>query len=142
MLHRLRTLSTVVVASLAIAGIAAASAKCPPCHPDLPGTRSLTVTGAVTNYRFAGPGTLAVSVQTKRCSGLAHWNYAASAQAAAAVSVRGFKRSSFRLGEPEARRGTGRPHRARCARRRRCRQSGTGSLSSPARTAARSRRGR
>ena len=46
MVRRLRTLDTVVVAALATAGIAAAAAgDVRPCHPDLPGTRSLTVTG-------------------------------------------------------------------------------------------------
>jgi hypothetical protein len=90
MVRRLRTLNTVVVAALATAGIAAAAAgDARPCHPDLPGTRSLTVTGAVTSYRFAGGGTLAVSIRTKRCAGVARWNYAASAQAIASVSCRG-----------------------------------------------------
>jgi hypothetical protein len=90
MVRRLRTLNTVVVAALATAGIAAAAAgDARPCHPDLPGTRSLTVTGAVTSYRFAGGGTLAVSVRTGRCAGVARWNYAASAQAIASVSCRG-----------------------------------------------------
>ena len=51
---RFRTLNTVVVAALATAGIAAAAAgDARPCHPDLPGTRSLTMTGEVTGYRFA-----------------------------------------------------------------------------------------
>src|SRR6476619_4594021 len=90
MVRRLRTLNTVVVAALATAGIAAAAAgDTRPCHPDLPGTRSLTVTGAVTSYRFAGGGTLAVSIRTERCAGVARWNYAASAQATASVSCRG-----------------------------------------------------
>ena len=90
MVRRLRTLNTVVVAALATAGIAAAAGgDAWPCHPDLPGTRSLTVTGAVTGYRFAGRGTLVASVQTKRCAGVARWNYAASPQATASVSCRG-----------------------------------------------------
>jgi hypothetical protein len=90
MVRRLRTLSTVVVAALATAGIAVAAAgDTRPCHPDLPGTRSLTVTGAVTSYRFAGRGTLVASIQTKRCAGVARWNYAARAHATASVSCRG-----------------------------------------------------
>ena len=90
MVRRLRTLNTVVVAALATAGIAAAAAgDARPCHPDLPGTRSLAVTGEVTGYRFAGRGTLVASVQTKRCAGVARWNYAASTKATASVSCRG-----------------------------------------------------
>jgi hypothetical protein len=74
MVRRMRTLNTVVVAALATAGIAAAAAgDVWPCHPDLPGTRSLTVTGHVISYRFAGRGTLVASVRTKRCAGVARW---------------------------------------------------------------------
>jgi hypothetical protein len=87
MVRRMRTLNTVVVAALATAGIAAAAAgDVRPCHPDLKGTHSLTVTGQVTGYRFAGRGTIVASVQTKRCAGVARWNYAASAHATATVS--------------------------------------------------------
>ncbi len=94
MVRRMRTLNTVVVAALATAGIAAAAAgDTRPCHPDLPGTRSLTVTGDVTSYRFAGRGTLVASVQTRRCAGVARWNYAVSTQATATVSCRGSKAS-------------------------------------------------
>jgi hypothetical protein len=90
MVRRLRTLSTVAVAALATAGIAVAAAgDTRPCHPDLPGTRALAVTGAVTSYRFAGRGMLVASVLTKRCAGVARWNYAASAHATASVSCRG-----------------------------------------------------
>jgi hypothetical protein len=84
MVRRMRTLSTIVVAALATVGIAAAAGDAQPCHPDLPGTRSLTVTGQVTGYRFAGRGTLAASVQTKRCAGVARWTYAANATASVA----------------------------------------------------------
>ena len=92
MVRRMRTLNTVVVAALATAGIAAAAAgDVWPCHPDLPGTRSLTVTGHVTSYRFAGGGTLVASVKTRRCAGVARWNYAASADATASVACRGAK---------------------------------------------------
>jgi hypothetical protein len=89
MVRGVRTLNTVVVAALATAGVAAAAGDARPCHPDLPGTRSLTVTGDVTSYRFAGRGTLVASVQTKRCAGIARWNYAANANATASVSCRG-----------------------------------------------------
>jgi hypothetical protein len=90
MVRRMRTLSTVVVAALVTAGIAVAAAgDVRPCHPDLPGTRSLTVTGQVTGYRFAGGGTLVTSVRTKRCAGVARWDYAASADSTASVSCRG-----------------------------------------------------
>jgi hypothetical protein len=92
MVRRMRTLSTIVVAVLASAGIAAAAGDTRPCHPDLPGTRSLTVVGDVTSYRFAGQGTLVASVKTKRCAGVARWNYAESAQATASVSCRGASR--------------------------------------------------
>jgi hypothetical protein len=94
MVRGLRTLSTFVVAVLATAGIAAAAGDARPCHPDLPGTRSLTVTGQVNAYRFAGRGTLVASVQTRRCAGVVRWSYAASAQAAASVSCRGKGASS------------------------------------------------
>ena len=94
MVRRMRTLNTVVVAALATAGIAAAAAgDARPCHPDLPGTRALTLTGDVTGYRFAGRDTLVASVQTKRCAGVARWNYAASPQATASVGCRGAKAS-------------------------------------------------
>src|SRR2546430_1738992 len=92
MVRRMRTLNTVAVAALATAGIAAAAAgDARPCHPDLPGTRSLTITGDVTGYRFAGRDTLVASVKTKRCAGVARWNYAASAHATASVACRGAK---------------------------------------------------
>ena len=91
MVRRMRTLSTIVVAALAIAGIAAAAGEVWPCHPDLPGTHSLTVTGHVTGYRFAGPGTLVASVNTRRCAGVARWHYRASVQATASVACRGAK---------------------------------------------------
>jgi hypothetical protein len=93
MVRWMRTLKLVVVATLATAGIAAAAGDARPCHPDLPGTRSLTVTGEVTGYRFAGRGTLVASVQTKRCAGVARWDYAASAHATASVSCRRSSRS-------------------------------------------------
>jgi hypothetical protein len=89
MLHRMRRIIVIAVASLAIAGIAAAAGERPPCHPDLPGTRSLIVAGAVTSYRFAAPGTLVVSVRTGRGAGVARWNYASSPRATAAVSYSG-----------------------------------------------------
>jgi hypothetical protein len=91
MVRRMRTLSTVVVAALGAAGIAAAAGDARPCHPDLPGTHTLAVTGTVTSYRFAGRGTLVASVQTGRCAGVARWNYAASTGATASVSCRGSK---------------------------------------------------
>src|SRR5256885_588256 len=95
MVRRMRTRNTLVVAALATAGIAAAAAGGVwPCHPDLPGTRSLTVTGHVTGYRFAGRDTLVASVKTKRCAGVARWNYAASAHATASVACRGAKGGS------------------------------------------------
>src|SRR6476646_3434511 len=90
MVRRLRTLNIVVLAALATAGIAAAAAgDVWPCHPDLPGPRSLPVTGHVTGYRFAGRGTLVASVRPKRCAGVAGGNYAASADATASVACRG-----------------------------------------------------
>lgn len=89
MVRRLRTLNTVVVAALAMTGMAAAAAgDARPCHPDLPGTRSLTVTGQVTGYRFSGRGTLVASIRTRRCAGVARWNYAATVHATASVSCR------------------------------------------------------
>ena len=94
MVRRMRTLSTIVVAALATAGIATAAGDARPCHPDLPGTHSLTVTGLVNGYRFAGRGTLVVSVRTRRCAGLARWHYAVSPQATASVSCRGSKAGS------------------------------------------------
>jgi hypothetical protein len=88
MVRRLRTLGTVVVAVLATAGIAAATGDARPCHPDLPGTHSLTVTGQVTGYRFA-EGMVVASVRTKRCAGVARWDYAASVSSTASVSCGG-----------------------------------------------------
>jgi hypothetical protein len=87
MVRRLRTLGMVLVAALATAGLAAAAAgDAQPCHPDLPGTRSLAVTGQVTSYRFGGRGTLVASVQTKRCAGVARWAYASNATASVSCS--------------------------------------------------------
>ena len=54
MVRRLRTLSTVVVAVLATAGIAVAAGDARPCHPDLPGTKSLSVRGRVDSYSLRG----------------------------------------------------------------------------------------
>jgi hypothetical protein len=92
MVRRMRTLSTVVVAVLATAGIAAAAGDARPCHPDLPGTRSLTVAGAVTGYRFGERGTVVASVQTGHCAGIARWNYASEPAATASVSCRGSRK--------------------------------------------------
>ena len=89
MVRRMRTLSTVAVTVLATAGIAAAAGDARQCHPDPAGTRSMTVTGEVTGYRFAGRGTVVASVQTKRCSGVARWNYAATAHETGSVSCQG-----------------------------------------------------
>ncbi|HEX3454346.1 MAG TPA: hypothetical protein VHS03_06955 [Gaiellaceae bacterium] len=90
MVRRLRTLNAIVVAALATAGFAAAAAgDVWPCHPDLPGTRSVTVTGQVTGYRFAGRGTVVASVQTRHCAGVARWNYTASTGATASVACLG-----------------------------------------------------
>lgn len=86
MTHRMRRLFMVVLGSLVIAGIASAAGNCPPCHPNIPGTRSLTVTGAVTSYRFGAPGTVAVSVQG---AGVVRWNYKSTTDATASVSGRG-----------------------------------------------------
>jgi hypothetical protein len=92
MVRRMRTLCTVVVAALATVGIAAAAAgDARPCHPDLPGTRSLLVSGQVTGYRFAAEGTVVASVRTKECAGVARWDYAASMQSTASVSCRASK---------------------------------------------------
>jgi hypothetical protein len=92
MVRRLRTLGTVMVAALVTAGLAVAAAgDARPCHPDLPGTRSLSVAGKVTGYRFAAEGTVVASVQTGRCAGLARWDYAAAVNATASVSCRGVR---------------------------------------------------
>lgn len=85
----MRTLSTVAVAALATAGIAAAAGDARQCHPDPAGTRSATLTGVVTAYRFAGRGTIVASVQTERCAGVARWNYTAKAHEIASVSCEG-----------------------------------------------------
>jgi hypothetical protein len=71
---------------LATAGLAAAASDALKCHPDLPGTRSLTVSGNVTGYSFTG-GRVAVHwVRTPDCAGTAAWDYAASAHATASAS--------------------------------------------------------
>ena len=125
MLHRVRTLNSIVLAALATAGIAtAAVGDLKPCHPDLPGTRSLIVTGAVTELQIAAPGTLAVSVRTGQCAGVARWNYAASAHATAAVSCRRSSACSDCRGGQEARRLTGRSHGPRRVRSKGSRQTG------------------
>lgn len=85
----MRTLNTVVVVALATAGIATAAGDARQCHPDPPGTRSLTVTGEVTGYRFAGRGTIVASVNGKQCAGVARWDYAAHAHATASISCQG-----------------------------------------------------
>jgi hypothetical protein len=85
MSHRFRRMSMLAVAALVTVGIATAAAHdSRPCHPDLPGTRTLTVTGAVTSYRFAGPGTLAV-----RGARVVRWNYAAATTTTASVGRAG-----------------------------------------------------
>jgi len=89
MVRRMRTLSTVAVAALATAGLAAAAGDARQCHPDPAGTRSVTLTGEVTGYRFVGRGTIVASVEGKQCAGVARWNYAASVHATASVSCHG-----------------------------------------------------
>src|SRR5437899_3289419 len=90
MTHRIRTLTTIVVVALFLAGIAAGAGGGPrQFYSNLPGTRSLTVTGHVISYRFAGRDTLVASVQTERGTGVVRWNYVASPHAIASVSYRG-----------------------------------------------------
>jgi hypothetical protein len=101
-LRRMRALNTVVVAVLATAGVAAAAGDARPCHPDLPGTRSLTVTGELTGYRFAGRGTVVASVQTKPCAGVARWKYSVRAHAVASVSCQGSSASGSGAVAPPA----------------------------------------
>src|SRR6185436_20339792 len=70
----MRTLGTAVICVLATAGLAAAAGDARKCHPDPPGTRSLTLRGEVTRYAFAPGGDVTVSVRTNRCSDEVHWD--------------------------------------------------------------------
>ena len=80
---------TAAVCLLATAGLAAASGDALRCHPDLPGTRSLTVNGSVTGYAFAN-GRVAVHwVRTAKCAGTTVWNYTAAARATASSACNG-----------------------------------------------------
>ncbi len=73
--------------ALVTTGVAAAVTDARRCHPDLPGTRSFTVTGHVTGYAFAR-GRVAVDWvdRTRDCAGTAVWDVASTAHAKASAS--------------------------------------------------------
>jgi hypothetical protein len=80
--------------ALATAGLAAAASDALRCHPDLPGTRSLTVNGEVTSYAFAG-GRVAVRwLRSPGCAGTAVWNYGSTVRATASASCQRSVRTS------------------------------------------------
>jgi hypothetical protein len=75
--------------ALATAGLAAAAAgDAARCHPDLPGTRSLTVTGHVVGYTLTGGRVDVHWVRSSDCAGTAVWNYAAVPHAKASAPCR------------------------------------------------------
>jgi hypothetical protein len=63
----------------------AGAAQSWPCHPDLPGTRVLTVSGEVTEYAFARGG-VAVSWRRDECAGTEVWDYGSNPRATASAS--------------------------------------------------------
>ena len=72
--------------ALATASLAAAASDALKCHPDLRGTRSLTINGDVTSYGFIG-GRVAVHwLRAPGCTGTAVWNYAKAPRAEASSS--------------------------------------------------------
>lgn len=79
--------ATAAVCLFATAGLAAAAGDARKCHPDLPGTRSFTVTGHVTGYAFAGERIAVDWVdRTRDCAGTAVWDAASTARATASAS--------------------------------------------------------
>lgn len=57
------------------AGLAEAARHCRPCHPDLAGTRALTVHGDVARYAFVGGRVVVQWVRSAHCAGTAVWDY-------------------------------------------------------------------
>jgi hypothetical protein len=80
---------TAAVCLFATAGLAAAAGDALRCHPDLPGTRSLTVNGNVTGYAFASGRVVVHWARTPTCAGTATWNYVADRRATAATACTG-----------------------------------------------------
>jgi hypothetical protein len=86
--RRTHTAIAAATCVLATAGLAAAAAgDAQRCHPDLSGTRSLTVRGNVTSYAF-GNGSVIVDWARSNCAGTAVWEYAARSRATASASCR------------------------------------------------------
>ena len=73
MWSKLRTWTTLAVIALGVTGVATAAAK--QCHPDLAGTRSISITGAVTSYGFANGGVVVNWTRSNACAGSAAWNF-------------------------------------------------------------------
>lgn len=95
--RRTRTTVLAAMCALAAAGLAAAAAgDAARCHPDLRGTRSLTVEGNVVGYTFAR-GRVAVRwVRSRACAGTAVWRYSSVPHAKASASC---ERSAAELGK-------------------------------------------
>ena len=60
--------------ALVFVGLADAARKCRPCHPDLPGTRAVTVVGDVASYRFQGQRVVIGWTRGSACSGTTVWS--------------------------------------------------------------------
>ena len=81
MWSKLRTSTTLGAVALGLALTAAAAAQV--CHPDLAGTRSLTVSGAVTSYGFTKDGVVVAWTRSHACAGTAVWSFGAGMSAKA-----------------------------------------------------------
>ena len=74
----------------------------------------MTVTGQVTGYRFAGRSTLVASVQTKRCAGVARWDYGDEHARDRLGLLSGIERRRFRCGGTTSGGGAGQTPSASC----------------------------
>jgi hypothetical protein len=80
-----RTLVVVGIGALVTAGLAGAARHAQPCHPDLQGTRGLTINGEVTGYAFAD-GRVVVNWRRAECAGTSIWDFASNPRATASAS--------------------------------------------------------
>jgi hypothetical protein len=81
-----RRLGTIFFAAVGCLSIGVGVAAADRCHTPLPGTRSITLHGEVTGYRFTGDRVLLTWSRTVRCAGTIVWNYASAKHTKAATT--------------------------------------------------------
>jgi hypothetical protein len=85
--------AAVFIIALTFVGLAAGAQHCRPCHPDLPGTRALTLTGSVTNYGFVDGRVVVRWTRSARCAGTAVWDWRSASRAQASAACQRPSRS-------------------------------------------------